>query len=84
MIYNFSLTAGGKQGKRKTEKGEEIHVSFFFSASKFLNGFQTLIIFHSVTAIIRKGEKHGSNEEYLVFSGVVWLGAMVLADAVFA
>lgn len=56
MIYNFTLTAGGKHGDRDTENGGKYLSSWVFflfslSASKFLNGFQTLIIFHSVTAI---------------------------------
>lgn len=57
MIYNFTLTAGGKHGDRDTENGGKYLSSwvlfflFSLSASKFLNGFQTLIIFHSVTAI---------------------------------
>lgn len=58
MIYNFTLTAGGKHRERGREREGLKYKCIFFSASKFLNGFQTLIIFHSLTAITwREGEK---------------------------
>lgn len=82
IILLFLL--GGNREREKQKKGGGNTCLFFFSASKFLNGFQTLIIFHSVTAITRRGKKNGSDEEYLALSWVVGLGAMVLADAVFA
>lgn len=79
------LLLGGNREREKQKKGGGEYMSrLFFSASKFLNGFQTLIIFHSVTAITRRGKKNGSHERCLAFSWVVGLGAMVLADAVFA
>lgn len=84
MIYNFTLTAGGKQGERDAENRGEYMSSVFLSASKFLNGFQTLIIFHSVTAITCRGEKNEGDGECLACGWVEGLGEMVLADAAFA
>lgn len=63
-------------------------LSLFLSASKFLNDSQTLIIFHSVTAITcgegGEGGRDRGNEEYLALSCIVGLAAVVLADVVFA
>lgn len=60
------------------DKNVVFFLSLSLSASKFLNGSQTLIIFHSVTAITCGGDR--SNEEYLALSCIVGLAAVVLAD----
>lgn len=58
MIYNFTLTAGGGERERETlRKGRNTYLVFFLFASKFLNGFQALIIFHSMTAITQRGRE---------------------------
>ena len=99
MIYNFTLTAGGKQGERErdTEKGWKYKSSLllfffllFFLSQQIPEWFPDFDYFSFCDCNNLEEEekqtnkKNRSDVEYLAFSWVMSLGAMVLADVVFA